>query len=125
MNLQQYLEERLPIKTLHIVWKHSIQVNYLPVEFVISVVRVNGWGYSYKVLVWRSLTPPSKIGKGSGEPQRRAGGGDTRVTRVTSSCRTRPRLIIHEYAVTFSGRGFGRVAEVAETQVLYRGSLGL
>ena len=30
----------------------------------------------------------------------------------------RPRLIIHEYAVTFSGRGFGRVAEVAETQVL-------
>ena len=30
----------------------------------------------------------------------------------------RPRLIIHEYAVTFSGRGFVRVAEVAETQVL-------
>ena len=30
----------------------------------------------------------------------------------------RPRLIIHEYAVTFCGRGFGRVAEVAETQVL-------
>ena len=30
----------------------------------------------------------------------------------------RPRLIIHEYAVTFSGRGFGRVAEVAETLVL-------
>ena len=29
----------------------------------------------------------------------------------------RPRLIIHEYAVTFSGRGFGRVAEVAETLV--------
>ena len=30
----------------------------------------------------------------------------------------RPRLIIHKHAVTFSGRGFGRVAEVAETQVL-------
>ena len=30
----------------------------------------------------------------------------------------RPRLIIHEYAVTLSGRGFGRVEEVAETQVL-------
>ena len=30
----------------------------------------------------------------------------------------RPRLIIHEYAVTFSGRGFGRVAEVVKTQVL-------
>ena len=31
----------------------------------------------------------------------------------------RPRLIIiHEYAVTLGGLGFGRVAEVAETQVL-------
>ena len=30
----------------------------------------------------------------------------------------RPRLIIHEYAVTFSGRGCGGVAEVVETQVL-------
>ena len=30
----------------------------------------------------------------------------------------RPRLIIHKCTVTFSGRGFGRVAEVAETQVL-------
>ena len=30
----------------------------------------------------------------------------------------RPQLIIHKYAVTFSGRGCGRVAEVAETQVL-------
>ena len=28
-----------------------------------------------------------------------------------------PRLIIHKYAV-FSGRGFGRIAEIAETQVL-------
>ena len=29
-----------------------------------------------------------------------------------------PQLIIYKYAVTFSGHGFGRVAEVAETQVL-------
>ena len=44
----------------------------------------------------------------------------SKVTRVIMFVRRggRPRLIIHEYAVTFSGRGFGRVAEVVETQVL-------
>ena len=45
--------------------------------------------------------------------------GEENVFSLSPPRGGRPRLIIIlEYAVTFNGRGFGRVAEVAETQVL-------